>query len=158
MRRTFVLTFLLLGLVVSSPVTAQVKCSGVVQCAEALVSTTNRLAAENAALQKRMFRMEQQLQNMRQDQLTDMRKGGVRVPGSRNGYQETTIIFSPPFQTPPLVFLSGRDVNVRDHQQLWVRSISNDRAVIANCRRHQNPEGCLSYADDFHFDWIALRR
>lgn len=135
-----------------------VPCNGVVDCAQAMVTLTNRLAAENAALKQRLSEIERKLGSINAGNDRGMRRGAVRVEGASRGYRETTIIFNPPFRTPPLVFLSARDVNIRDHQQLWVKSISSDRAVVSNCRRHNNPEKCSGYADDFHFDWIAVRR
>jgi len=135
-----------------------IQCGNVVECAEVMVSLTNRLIAENAALNKRLSEVERQLKRGGQDQGFAMRKGAARVQGSGNGYSETTIRFNPPFRQPPSVFLSVRDVNIRDHQQVWIKSISTDRAVISNCRRYDNPEGCMRYADDFYFDWIAVRR
>ncbi|MEO0570031.1 MAG: hypothetical protein AAF066_20055, partial [Pseudomonadota bacterium] len=134
------------------------RCNNLVECAQAMMNMTNRLVAENAALQRRLVQVEQGLRVLQKSQGPNMRRGGARVEGSGTGYRETTIIFNPPFRKPPAVFLSAREVNSRDHQQLWVKAVTNDRAIISNCRRHVNPEGCLAYADDFYFDWIAVRR
>lgn len=146
------------GLLAAQGARLPANCNGVVECAQAMVSITNALAAENAQLRQRLTVIEQSLRKQGPGRTSDMRRGAVRVAGSRSGYSETTIVFKKPFPTPPMIFLSARDVNLRDHQQLWVKFVTNDRAVIANCRRHNNPEGCLAYADDFDFDWIAVRR
>ena len=158
----FFAALLFFGLISPSLVIAQtqqtqsIQCSGVVNCAQAMVATTDRLVRENAQLRQRLGEIERKLWSI--DNAQTMRRGAVRVPGANRGYRETTIVFKPAFRSPPMVFLSARDVNILDHQQLWIKSISNDRVVIANCRRHNNPEKCSAYADDFHFDWIAVRR
>lgn len=162
-RMRFALTIIFFGLVLPSLTAAQgtrlpIQCNGVVECAQAMVSMTNALAEENAQLKRRLTEIEQNMWKLRQGGPSEMGRGAVRVEGSRSGYRETTIVFKTPFRSPPMIFLSPRDVNLRDHQQLWVKAVNNERAVIASCRRHTNPEGCVAYADDFHFDWIAVRR
>ena len=107
----FFAALLFLGFLSPSLVAAQVQqqqsiqCSGVVNCAQAMVVTTDRLVRENAQLRQRLGEIERKLWAI--DSAQNMRRGAVRVPGANRGYRETTIVFQPAFRSPPMVFLSA---------------------------------------------------